>query len=99
MFQLNWGSFVALLPKLSLLPIDRPLSAHKFSLNFWYLGIDNMSASELEMVVLCKLEMAQVASQRHHAAMASRIVLMGLKILQSSALFDEKKGHAAAERK
>ena len=58
-----------------------------------------MSAAELEMVVLCKLEMAEVASQRHHAAMASRIVLMGLKILQSSALFDEKKGHAAAERK
>ena len=57
-----------------------------------------MSAAELEMVVLCKLEMAEVANQRHHAAMASRIVLMGLKMLQSSTLFDEKKEHTP-ERK
>ena len=55
------------------------------------LGIEGMSAAELELVVMCKLELAEVAAQRHHSAMASRIVLMALKMLQSSTLFSKTK--------
>ncbi|XP_053377953.1 cilia- and flagella-associated protein 54-like isoform X4 [Mercenaria mercenaria] len=53
--------------------------------------LDDLSAAELELVVLCKLEQAAIARQKHHAPMAARIVLSSLKLLQSSHLFRKKK--------
>ena len=50
-----------------------------------------MSAAELELVVLSKLEMAAIAQQRHHAALAARIVLSAMKMVQNSAIFKEGK--------
>ncbi len=50
-----------------------------------------MSAAELEVVVMSKLELAAIANQRHHSAMAARIVLVALHMLQTSKLFHEKK--------
>ena len=49
-----------------------------------------MNASELELVVQCKLEMAAIAEQRHHAAMASRLVMTTLKLLQGAEVFKQK---------
>ncbi len=54
-------------------------------------GIEGMAAAELELVVMCKIELSEVAAQRHHSAMASRIILMALKMLQSSILFSKTK--------
>lgn len=54
-------------------------------------GIESMDAAELELVVLAKLQLAAIAQQRHHAAMAARIVFSALKILQSAAIFRERK--------
>ncbi|XP_052282343.1 cilia- and flagella-associated protein 54-like isoform X6 [Dreissena polymorpha] len=53
--------------------------------------LDDLSAAELELVVLCKLEQSEIARQKHHAPMAARIVLSTLKMLQASSLFKKKK--------
>ena len=58
-------------------------------------GIDYMSAAEMEVVVMSKLELANIAQQRHHAAMSARIILTAMKMLQSSNLFKEKKDDPA----
>ncbi|XP_046336681.2 cilia- and flagella-associated protein 54-like isoform X2 [Haliotis rufescens] len=54
-------------------------------------GLSSLSAAELELVVLCKLEQAAIARQKHHAPLAARIVLSALKMLQNSGLFQAKK--------
>ncbi|XP_064633928.1 cilia- and flagella-associated protein 54-like isoform X3 [Lineus longissimus] len=54
-----------------------------------YLCIDNLQAAELELVVLCKLELAAIGQQKHHAAMAARTVLSALKMMQNSQIFKE----------
>ena len=66
------------------------------TISIWFLlilliaGISGMNASELELVVQCKLEMAAIANQRHHAAMASRLVMAALKLLQGADVFKQK---------
>ncbi|XP_052780184.1 cilia- and flagella-associated protein 54-like isoform X4 [Mya arenaria] len=52
---------------------------------------NDLSAAELELVVLSKLEQAEVAKQKHHAPMAARVVLSALKMLQNSTLFKKRK--------
>ena len=54
-------------------------------------GLDDLSAAELELVVLCKLEQAEIAQLKHHAPMAARIVLASLKLLQASNIFRKKR--------
>ena len=61
-------------------------------------GLDAMSAAELEIVVSCKLEMAAVSRQKHHAVMAARIVHSALKMIQGSELFREKKEYRHPRR-
>lgn len=61
-------------------------------------GSHSLSAAELELVVLCRLEQASVARQRHHSTMAARIVLQALKMLQSSSLFKIKKEQSFPKR-
>ncbi|XP_074644089.1 cilia- and flagella-associated protein 54-like [Tubulanus polymorphus] len=53
-------------------------------------GTENIPAAELELVVLAKLELANVARQRHHASMAARCVLAAMKLLQNSEVYREK---------
>ncbi|CAH1784493.1 unnamed protein product [Owenia fusiformis] len=52
--------------------------------------VEDLTAAELELVVLCKQELSSIATQRHHSAMASRSVLAALKLLQSSRLFTKQ---------
>ncbi|XP_041347318.1 cilia- and flagella-associated protein 54-like [Gigantopelta aegis] len=54
-------------------------------------GVEGLSAAELELVVLCKLEQAAIARQKHHAPLAARIVFSALKLLQSADIFKPKK--------
>ncbi|KAK7503699.1 hypothetical protein BaRGS_00005238, partial [Batillaria attramentaria] len=54
-------------------------------------GLAGLAAAELELVVLCRLEQSAIAQQKHHAPMASRIVLSALKLLQDSNLFKPRK--------
>ena len=54
-------------------------------------GLDDLSAAELELVVLCKLEQAEIAQLKHHAPMAARVVLSSLKLLQGSNIFRKKR--------
>ncbi|XP_064604908.1 cilia- and flagella-associated protein 54-like isoform X2 [Liolophura sinensis] len=50
-------------------------------------GVERLAAAELELVVLCRLEQAAIAVQKHHAPMAARIVLSAMKMMQNSELF------------
>ena len=61
-------------------------------------GLADLSAAELELVVLCKLEQSEIARLKHHAPMAARIVLSSLRLLQSSNLFKKKKDIPAQRR-
>lgn len=54
-------------------------------------GLEGLAAAELELVVLCRLEQAAIAQQKHHAPMAARIVLSALQLLQNSNLFKPRK--------
>ena len=54
-------------------------------------GIENMNPAEVELVIMCKLELSAIARQRHHAALAARIVLGAMKMLQASEIFKPKK--------
>ncbi|KAK3102398.1 hypothetical protein FSP39_011137 [Pinctada imbricata] len=54
-------------------------------------GLDSLPAAELELVVLCKLEQAEISRQKQHSPMAARIVLSAMKLLKSSQLFKPKK--------
>ena len=62
-------------------------------------GLENMNAAELELVVAAKLQLAAIAQQRHHAAMAARIVFSALKILQNAAIFKERKPEFSSPKK
>ena len=61
-----------------------------------FVGLEKMAPSELELVVQCKLELASIARQRHHSAMAARIVLAAMKMLQNADLFKEKRAQMQA---
>ena len=54
-------------------------------------GMENLNAAELELVVLSRLELAWLSQQRHHSAMAARIVLSAMKLLQKANIFKVKK--------
>ncbi|KAL8594729.1 hypothetical protein ACOMHN_051675 [Nucella lapillus] len=54
-------------------------------------GLSGLSAAELELVVLCRLEQASISMQKHHAPMAARTVLSALKLLHDSLIFQPKK--------
>ena len=54
-------------------------------------GLPALNSSELEVVVLCKLEQATIASERHHASLAARIIVSALKLLQNSDVYKESK--------
>ncbi len=56
----------------------------------WVSGVEQLSAAELELLVHCKLEMANIAKQRHHGIMAAHIVLQALKLLQGAGILAEK---------
>ena len=62
-------------------------------------GLESMQPSELELVVQCKLELACIAQQRHHSAMAARIVLAAMRMLQNAEVFKEKRGQQADNRR
>ena len=64
-----------------------------------FLGLESMQPSELELVVQCKLELASIAQQRHHSAMAARIVLAAMRMLQNADVFKEKRAQMQAETK
>lgn len=63
-----------------------------------FVGLEGLPAAELELVVLCKLQQAAIAGQKHHSAMAARIVMSALKLLKSSLLFKKKKEPPAPPR-
>ena len=50
------------------------------------------------MVVQCKLELAHIARQRHHAALAARIVIAAMQMLRDSNLFTEKEEEPPARK-
>ena len=49
-------------------------------------------------MVLCRLEQAAIAQQKHHAPMAARIILSALKLLQNSDIFQPRKPAAPQPR-
>ena len=57
-----------------------------------------MSAAELELVILARLEQAAIARQRHHAALAARIAVAALSMLQDADVFKERRVHAVQRR-
>ncbi|CAC5396095.1 unnamed protein product [Mytilus coruscus] len=61
-------------------------------------GLEGLPAAEMELVVLCKLQQAAIARQKHHSAMAARIVMSALKLLKSSRLFRKRKEVIAQPR-
>ncbi|XP_063397833.1 cilia- and flagella-associated protein 54-like isoform X1 [Mytilus trossulus] len=61
-------------------------------------GLEGLPAAEMELVVLCKLQQAAIACQKHHSAMAARIVMSALKLLKSSRLFKKRKEVIAQPR-
>ncbi|CAG2224860.1 unnamed protein product [Mytilus edulis] len=61
-------------------------------------GLEGLPAAEMELVVLCKLQQAAIARQKHHSAMAARIVMSALKLLKSSRLFKKRKEVIAQPR-
>ena len=54
-------------------------------------GMSDMNASELELIVLTKMELGRISLQRHHSWLAAEYQLSGMKLLQSSTLFSEDK--------
>ena len=60
-------------------------------------GLSKMQPAELELVVQCKLAISAVAQQRHHSALAARIVLSAMRMLQNAEIFKEKRAHLQAE--
>ncbi|XP_069141650.1 cilia- and flagella-associated protein 54-like isoform X4 [Argopecten irradians] len=61
-------------------------------------GLESLPAAELELVVCCKLQQANIARQKQHAPLAARIVLSAIKLLRSSDLFKPKKEVPAPPR-
>ena len=60
-------------------------------------GLSKLQPAELELVVQCKLSIAAVARQRHHATLAARIVLSAMRMLQNAEIFKEKRAQMQAE--
>lgn len=56
-----------------------------------------MKPSELEMITQCKLLLADIARQRHHAGIAVNTVFSALKILKSSNIFKDNKNNKKQE--
>ncbi|CAL1546460.1 unnamed protein product [Lymnaea stagnalis] len=54
-------------------------------------GIENLLPAELELIIKCQLEQAQMALQKHHAPMAARKVLAAIKMIQQSSIFKHHK--------
>ncbi|ESO99725.1 hypothetical protein LOTGIDRAFT_238729 [Lottia gigantea] len=54
-------------------------------------GSEELTAAELELVILCKLQQSAISRQKHHAPLAARIAFSTLKLLQHSDLFKSKK--------
>ena len=50
-----------------------------------------MNSSELEIVILCKLEQACIATQRQHATLSARLIISALKLIQTSDVYREAK--------
>ncbi len=61
-------------------------------------GAEALDPSELELVVLCHLEMCAIAAQQLHSALATRIALRALKLLQASKLFSDGKNTKPGKR-
>ncbi|KAK6177089.1 hypothetical protein SNE40_015265 [Patella caerulea] len=62
-------------------------------------GVEKLSASELELVVLCKLEQGYISRQKHHAPLAAHGVFSALKLIQTSDLFKPQKCSKTPSRK
>ena len=87
---ITWTCF----PDILLLYSSIPSKVSRFHCTIskkYFPGLDDLSAAELELVVLCKLEQAEIAQLKHHAPMAARIVLASLKLLQASNIFRKKR--------
>jgi peroxiredoxin family protein len=53
---------------------------------FCFTGLQRMKASELELAVLTRLELAAVSVQRQHTLLAAKYLSDAMKLLQSSAV-------------
>ena len=53
-------------------------------------GVHELSAAELELVINTRLEQAAIARQRHHGALAARIVLSAMSLMQDANIFKER---------
>ena len=61
-------------------------------------GIRELSATELELIILSRLDVAAIANQRQHCPLAARIILTTLKMLQDSNVFKEKRETTVTKR-
>ncbi|XP_077868430.1 cilia- and flagella-associated protein 54-like [Saccoglossus kowalevskii] len=52
-------------------------------------GGNDLAASELELVVVCKLELAAIARQRHLSKTSTDIVVTAMKLIEDSPVFEE----------
>ena len=50
-----------------------------------------MNASELELIVLTKMELGRISLERHHSWLAAGYHLSAMKLLQNAVLFSEDK--------
>jgi len=58
--------------------------------------MSDMNATELELVVLTKMDLGRISLQRHHSWLAAEYHLDAMKLLQNSVLLStDKKSNAA----
>jgi len=57
----------------------------------------DMNATELELVVLTKMELGRISLQRHHSWLAAEYHLDAMKLLQSSLLLSGDKKTSASK--
>ena len=55
--------------------------------------MNELSACELQLVTLCRLEQITIAMQCHHALMGARLAMSMLKTISNARLFSKSTGY------
>lgn len=67
-------------------------------LSIYHAALRNISAAELELITLAKLEISAILQQRHLSVSAADIVVTAMQSLQESELFKEVKKQQVVRR-
>lgn len=82
--------------------IEHPMhNLHRYlvwTFTFYSLGLEHLKPAELEMVTQCKLLLADIARQRHHAGIAVDTAFSAMKMLKYADVFNDKQRKAKQEQ-